>query len=87
MQWKVSSSLTAFTSLFLFYASDLVDAQIISAPFCTDIESSWQWVQNYRLSFMLTGLRSTHSHSTLLTKAHVQSQRTCWRHVTVAVYI
>jgi len=45
MQWKVSSGLAAFTSLFLFVASDLVAAQITS-PYCTDTISSWKWSFN-----------------------------------------
>ncbi|KAH9026785.1 hypothetical protein EDB84DRAFT_334626 [Lactarius hengduanensis] len=45
MQWGVSSSLTVIASLFLFFAGDLVVAQII-APICTDLESSWEWSFN-----------------------------------------
>ncbi|KAH9052378.1 hypothetical protein EDB87DRAFT_504284 [Lactarius vividus] len=44
MQWSVSSSLAAIASLFLFFAGDLVVAQII-APSCT-FESSWEWSSN-----------------------------------------
>ena len=84
MQWKVSSSLAAITPLFLLSAVDLVVAQII-APICTDIGSSWQWVRLYSLFCMWTGLRSIHSRTTLWTKIRVQSQRTCLRHVTMAV--
>ncbi|KAI9447113.1 hypothetical protein BJY52DRAFT_1228459 [Lactarius psammicola] len=42
MQWRVSSSLAAITSLILLFAGDLVVAQI-SAPICTDLTSSWGW--------------------------------------------
>jgi hypothetical protein len=48
MQWKVSSSLAVITPFLLsvlLFASDLVVAQI-SAPFCTDITSSWGWAYN-----------------------------------------
>ncbi|KAH9038687.1 hypothetical protein EDB83DRAFT_1731508 [Lactarius deliciosus] len=45
MRWGVSSSLTVIASLFLFFAGDLVVAQII-APICTDLESSWEWSFN-----------------------------------------
>ncbi|KAH8987998.1 hypothetical protein EDB86DRAFT_2074617 [Lactarius hatsudake] len=45
MRWGMSSSLTAIASLVLFFAGDLVVAQII-APICTDLESSWEWSFN-----------------------------------------
>ncbi|KAH9168065.1 hypothetical protein EDB89DRAFT_1636731 [Lactarius sanguifluus] len=45
MHWGVSSSLTVIASLFLFFAGDLVVAQVI-APICTDLESSWEWSFN-----------------------------------------
>ncbi|KAI9459698.1 hypothetical protein BJY52DRAFT_356725 [Lactarius psammicola] len=43
MQSRVSSSLAVLTSLFLFFASDLVVAQV-SAPSCTS--SIWEWSYN-----------------------------------------
>ncbi|KAF8266889.1 hypothetical protein EI94DRAFT_1731882 [Lactarius quietus] len=46
MQWKVSSRLAVITYLFLFSVGDIVVAQLISAPFCTDTTSSWQWSYN-----------------------------------------
>ncbi|KAF8266887.1 hypothetical protein EI94DRAFT_119964 [Lactarius quietus] len=44
MQWKMLSSLAAITSLVLL-SGDLVVAQV-TAPFCTDFTSSWQWSYN-----------------------------------------
>ncbi|KAH9168064.1 hypothetical protein EDB89DRAFT_1634918 [Lactarius sanguifluus] len=45
MQWKVSSSLAAITSFFLFFVGDLVVAQI-AAPICNDTLFSWGWSFN-----------------------------------------
>jgi len=46
MQWKVSSSLTAFTTLFLLSAGDLVLAQV-SAPLCAATTiNTWLWSYN-----------------------------------------